>query len=153
MKYILLTKNKKTLVDDQCFEQLNKHNWFCNGGYARRYSSRTDGKRHVIHMHRVITKAPKNLQVDHINGDKLDNRIENLRLCTNSLNMANKPAQKNNTSGFKGVSKHKGTNKWQAVVAVKGKNKYLGIFKTKKQAYSVYKKAAVNSFGVFAYIS
>ena len=78
------------------------------------------------YLHRFVLKAKKGENVDHINGNKLDNRKENLRKCTRSQNFANRKKYTNNTSGYKGVSKH--GNKWQADIQINGKSKYLGIF-------------------------
>lgn len=66
--------------------------------------------------------------VDHVDGDKLNNKIENLRGCSLSENQYNSTTRKDNTSGVKGVSFHKMSDKWQAVIRFKGKQKHLGLF-------------------------
>lgn len=68
------------------------------------------------------------IQVDHINGNKADNSIENLREATHSLNECNKKIQKNNTSGVKGVCWRKDIKKWAVRVAINKKNYRLGYF-------------------------
>ena len=80
------------------------------------------------------------IQIDHINGVKYDNRIENLRLATSSQNSCNTKKYKNNTSNYKGV--HFFQNKWVAVIRVNGKKKYLGRFDTAEFASEAYKAAA-----------
>lgn len=75
-----------------------------------------------------------NDQIDHINGDKADNRIANLREATNSQNGKNYGFNKSNTSGVKGVSWCKNTGRWRAVIKVNHKSKFLGRYDTKEQA-------------------
>lgn len=86
--------------------------------------------------------------IDHINGEKADNRIENLRLATASLNKANEKLRRDNTSGFKGAKPHKG--KWQARIGINGVRRSLGYFDTPEGAHAAYMKAAVKHFGEFA---
>jgi len=66
--------------------------------------------------------------IDHINGDKTDNRICNLREATRSQNLCNVAKTKRNTSGIKNVSFHKESQKWRVVVSVNGKNKSFGLY-------------------------
>ena len=66
------------------------------------------------------------IQVDHVNNNKTDNRIENLRPATNGQNRQNTSIQKNNTSGFKGVYKQK--NKWRVRLMIEGKSKSFGLY-------------------------
>jgi len=79
--------------------------------------------------------------VDHINGDKLDNRWSNLRDVTVSINNKNKPLRFDNKSGFNGVIYHNQTSKWQATIRVDGVTKYLGIFDEKEDAIEARKIA------------
>ncbi len=88
-------------------------------------------------------------QVDHINGDKRDNRIANLREATNAQNAANSPRRKDNTSGFKGVRPARTAGKWWANIYVNGKIKYLGTFDTPEAAHEAYLKAAEIAFKDF----
>lgn len=92
--------------------------------------------------------------VDHINGDRTDNRIENLRLATYSQNSANAKLHTRNTSGLKGASrvfrKGKRTDRWQATITVNNKQTYLGSFGTKEEAHAVYLDAARKHQGEFA---
>jgi HNH endonuclease/AP2 domain len=109
----------------------------------------------VTSLHRVIYEyyhgsIPKGFEIDHINQDKLDNRLENLRLATRSQNSQNKSKQKNNTSGFKGAYWHKENKKWNAAITVNNKLIHLGFFETPELAHETYKQAAIELHGEFA---
>lgn len=86
--------------------------------------------------------------IDHINGKKLDNRIINLREASRSQNQSNRPKQKNNTSGFKGVTRHR--DGWMAKIKLNGKTHYVGTFKTPEEASAAYAAAAKTIHGDFA---
>lgn len=87
--------------------------------------------------------------MDHINGNTLDNRKKNLRLCTNQQNVASQHKLKKNESGFKGISKNK-IGIWRARLRVNYKEIYIGSFHTAKEAAEAYDKAAIKYFGEFA---
>ena len=100
----------------------------------------------IVQVHNLIWiiengSIPKDMVVDHINRIPKDNRISNLRLVNYSGNAQNRAKPKNNTSGHKGVSWHKGHNKWQARIGLNKKSIFLGLFETKAKAVEARKKA------------
>jgi len=110
-----------------------------------------NGKTYKVHrviflMHKGY--LPKTL--DHINGDRSDNRLENLRAVTRSQNQHNRKLNKNNTSGFKGVSWDTRRKTWRAYICLEGKRIYLGLFKTPEEADAVVRKAREELHGSFA---
>jgi len=146
MKKIPLTQGKYAIVDDDMFDYLNQWKWHLSRfGYAVRKPGPEQ-----IYMHRAILKSEKGTSTDHINHDKLDNRRENLRICTTSQNMRNRGKQANNTSGYKGVFWSIPAKKWRAQITVMKKSIHLGLFTTPKEAAKVYNKAAIKHFGEFA---
>ncbi len=150
MKRIQLTRNKYTLVDDEDYEYLNQYKWYAYKGRNTYYAVKTDHKlKKQIRMHRVIMKPPSYLQVDHKDGDGLNNQKENLRICTNQQNAGNSRIRKDNTSGIKGVTWYKRDKKWKAQIKINNKNKHLGYFSDKNKAKRVYIKAAKRHFGEF----
>lgn len=133
MKEIYLTQNKQVMVDDADYDFLNQWKWyFANNGYAMRsiYLGKINGKYKYknIFMHHLIINPFKDLEVDHINRNRLDNRKENLRLVTSSQNKINCIKRKHNTSGYKGVSWEKRCKKWVAYLTFNKIRKHLGYF-------------------------
>jgi hypothetical protein len=90
------------------------------------------------------------MEVDHINGNPLDNRKENLRICTHKQNGKNYSIPNNNTSGYKGVRWHKRDKIWEAFITVECKQRYLGRFKDIKDAVKCYNQNAIILYGEFA---
>lgn len=152
MKKILLNQNKFALVDDEDYEWLNQWKWSVGTKRKTQYAIRKiwrDGKRTTTTMHQVILNTPKEMVSDHINGDGLDNRRDNLRICTQSNNCMNRSQQKG-TSKYKGVSLHSKEGKWKSRIKTKGKIYNLGHYKTEEEAACVYNIAAKIMFGNFA---
>ena len=150
-KEIKLTRGFSTIVDDDDFEWLSKSNWHCNAnGYAVRKASKKFGRQKDIFMHREIIKTPDGMETDHINGNKLDNRKDNLRICTHAENGRNAKMRKDNTSGYKGVYFHKRDKHWVAQIDARKKQIFLGYFNTAQEAASAYDEAAKKMFGEFA---
>lgn len=87
--------------------------------------------------------------IDHINLDRADNRIANLRIATPAENNANSPKRRGTSSPFKGVTWHKQCQKWQAAIKVAGKNRHLGLFSTEMAAHAAYCDAAKDAYGQF----
>jgi hypothetical protein len=150
MAEIPLSKGKVAIVDDDMYDYLSQWKWFYHkNGYALR-SYRKDGNYKKERMHRAVINAPAGYDVDHINGNKLDNRKSNLRTATRSQNNYNKSAQSNSTSGFKGVSWSKQKNKWRARIHVDKKEINLGFFEYKVDAVFAYNEAAMKHHQKFA---
>ena len=152
MQAIPLTQNEFAIIDDKDYPLVSQYKWcyhkFNNKGYAVRGELITKGKIKTIYMHRFITAAPDNMEVDHRNGYTLDNRRQNLRLVTHGQNQYNRKKTKNNTSGYKGVYKH--GNKWVSAISVNGKRKRLGTFDDPIQAAKAYDLACQKYHGAYA---
>ena len=155
MKEIFITKGKIAIVDDDDFEYLNQWKWYCRAhDYAVRdmrviNDSRLSKTNYVL-MHREVIYAPAGYEVDHVNHNTLDNRKENLRLCTHSQNAKNTKMPKNNTSGYKGVNWKKERNKWYAYITVEQTRLFLGYYNNVIEAAHAYDYAASIYFGEFA---
>ena len=156
---IPLTQGQVALIDDEDYELVSRYKWCAHWNkHTKSYYAETNLKKEgggyaTIIMHRIIMNAKKGKQVDHINHDTLDNRKENLRLCTNSENSQNQGKRINNTSGFKGVHWHKRDKRWCADIRVNGKRIHLGLFLTPEEAYEAYCKAALELHGEFSNVS
>jgi len=133
------------LVDDDDYEEISKNYWFLScSGYAVR-----KGKEKLLYIHRAILNAKDGQICDHINRDRLDNRKENLRICTRAENARNRGLGSTNTSGFVGVSLFK--NKWMTRICVDNSSVFLGYFDNKEDAARAYNEAALKYHGEFAY--
>jgi hypothetical protein len=147
MKLIPLTQGRLAEVDDEEYDALSKFKWyFMQVGYAARTDRST---KKLVYMHREIVGAENGRQVDHISGDKLDNRRSNLRIATNQENHFNMGLRRDNTSGAKGVCWHKKARKWMARVHINGKDIHLGLFADKNEAITVRRSAAQKYQGEF----
>ena len=133
MKKIKLTQGKFALVDDEDFEKLNKYKWYSTKPTSLYYAITFINKRN-IRMHRFILNPKREEEIDHIDGNGLNNQKINLRICTHSQNMTNHKIRRDNTSGVSGIYWNKCAKKWQAYIGFKNKIIYLGIFKTLKDA-------------------
>lgn len=126
---------------------------FTNGpsgqDYVRAIDRSTKPPRQVK-LHRLIMNAPEGMHVDHINGDPLDNRRENLRIATPQQNQANSRKRAAATSHYKGVSWHKKSKQWRATINFNRKQEHLGFFKDQDLAAAAYDARARQLFGEFA---
>lgn len=160
-KIIPLTKGVFAVVDEEDYERLTgftpqittrndtpkTYRWYFsnNGGAYATYGGRIN-KTHVA-MHRLIMNAPDHLEVDHINGNRLDNRKENLRLATRSENQRNTQKSKRGiTSKYKGVCYDKKQGQYKAEI----NGKFLGYYNSELVAATAYDKAANEMYGKFA---
>ena len=151
MKTISLTQGKVTTVDDEDYEQLNKHKWHYCDGYAMRRSPMIGGVQgDMILMHREILKTPKGLFTDHVDENRLNNQKHNLRTATKSQNGFNRGKNKNNTSRFKGVCFNSQNNNFRARIQAQGVRLELGSFPTATKAATAYADKSAELHGEFA---
>lgn len=137
------------LVDVEDFERVSALHWYKDdAGYART-NIWTEGKKPRMHRF-ILGETDRKTHIDHINGDKLDNRKENLRVCSASDNAKNRGKQRNNSSGYKGVIFDKARSKWRAEICFNGNRKYLGRFDSVEEAAIAYQDAAKMYHGDFA---
>jgi hypothetical protein len=140
----------RSKVDDDDYEVYGHLAWSLDSkGYAKHLFGEYPNYK-MKKLHRLIMNAPDNMQVDHINGDKLDNRKCNLRLCNNSQNQMNRGKQKNNTSGYIGVTWRSDLRKWRAQLFINKKHIQLGYFDNPVDAALAYNSGAIQYHGEFA---
>ena len=162
MKTIKLTQGQETVVDD---DFVVEHRYYAYRDYSIKsrvvyYAERkvtVDGKKkHQGLAHDVLGIKQWELngkQVDHINGNRLDNRRENLRIVTNQQNQMNKQSRVNTSSIYKGVAWYKPTKKWCSRIGINGILYHLGLYDTQEQAAFMYNKIAHEFFGEYAQLN
>lgn len=146
------------VIDEEDIAAISKYRWSATDGggqypYVTRSASRKGIRKH-IKLHRVLINAPAGLEVDHINGNSLDNRKVNLRICShaqNLMNIHNKSMR--GVSGYKGVARVTRSAKWRAYIKPNNKQKHLGIFSTPEAAARAYNVAAREYFGEYAQLN
>jgi hypothetical protein len=153
-KSIPLSQDKYTIVDTEDYDWLMQWKWYFGGKqYAVRmqYCGMLNGKSKLkmICMHRLILDTPSGMFTDHVNGNRLDNRRSNLRICTRQQNAYNQMTSKG-SSIYKGVTWNKNAEKWQAQIRYANTNYYLGCFTDEVKAACAYNDAAVRLHRSFA---
>jgi hypothetical protein len=150
----LSNSDQVALVDDEDHPFVSQYRWWLsNNGYAVRTKPRSEpGRRGVILMHRELLGVEPHQIADHINGNRLDNRRENLRRATDAENKLNtgKPSHRPMTSRYKGVVYVPRVRRWRAVIKANRKQRHLGYFKEEREAALAYNAAARELFGEFA---
>ena len=135
------------IIDRSNYSKVKNYKWNTNKNNTVTSGA---GKDQKTLYHLIMGKPEKGYDIDHRNGDTLDNRKTNLRLCTHEENTCNSLMRSLNTSGFKGVSFRKDKNCYRGYIQHKGKLFHLGSYKTAKEAALVYDEAAIKYFGDFA---
>jgi HNH endonuclease/AP2 domain len=147
---IALTQGKVAIVDDELYDKLVIYNWFACQYYGTFYAKATvNGKK--IYMHRLLMPGAK--EIDHINGNGLDNRLENLRSCTRQQNSMNRSGIDGTSSQYKGVSWDNWSKKWKAYVHYNGKQINLGRFVDEIEAAKAHDTKAIELYGEFAWLN
>lgn len=158
---IPLTQGMVAIVDDEDFDLLLQWKWHAlklvrPSGRVDWYAVRgkwRNGKRHQVMMHRLIMEVPVGLEVDHCDGDGLNNRRENLRICTHKQNMGNRGPVAGCSSRFRGVSWSKWHARWQARIRSDGKLRVIGYFDSEEDAAHAFNLAATEEWGDFAQLN
>lgn len=141
------SKGEEFYFDLEDYDKIKDYCWCVDKyGYVRGNVYKTK-----IKLHRLITDCHKDMVVDHINHNKLDNRKNNLRICDQHRNNMNRSLLPSNTSGVTGVTFDKSKNKWSAQIGYKGKNIYLGRFDFFEDAVKARKEAEEKYFGEYSY--
>lgn len=136
-------------IDRKHAEEVGKHNWSRGGGYVHAYDAE---HRTAIYLHRLIAQEEgwETPQVDHIDGDRLNNCVENLRPATNAQNGRNRGPTLRNHSGFKGVSWDRKAERWQVHIRRDGKTIFLGNFDSAEEGARAYDDAASDLHAEYA---
>jgi hypothetical protein len=149
---IPLSKGYFAVIDADDADLVNQYKWYAEtprsrNVYAARNFRVAEGRSGIQYLHSFISGYP---MADHINGNGLDNRRENLRDATPSQNCYNAPIRRDSSSGFKGVSPCKQTGRWQVRISANGRNRRIGRYRTAEEAARAYDEAARNLHGLFA---
>jgi hypothetical protein len=132
------------LYDQEDAELVTAHRWHIKRCRRTSYVARStteNGKRRCIYLHREIMRPPDGMEIDHINGDGLDNRRPNLRVVSHAVNLANN-RQAAGRSGYRGVWKAHNSTRWAAVIKRNGKRHVLGTFDSPELAHAAWLSAA-----------
>lgn len=155
MKTITLTQGKEAWVDDEDYELVSQYNWhyFKCKLHAHGYAVTSIGSsehRINVYMHVLIMNPPQGYVVIHLSDNKCNNQKSNLKICTKNQKQYNRRKHKRKSSKYKGVSFHKHSGKWQAVITINGQMKSLGYFSSEELAAQAYDLVAQECFGEFA---
>jgi len=156
LKFLIISKkygNKEVVIDSEDWNKINYFKWHVNySPHIKNFYCITNKKdKKHLKLHRLILDiVDSKIIIDHINHNTLDNQKKNLRICTPAENSKNMKMPKNNISGYKGVSWHKASNKWQSHIRINNIEIYLGLYNNKLQAAKAYNKAAIKYSGEFA---
>jgi hypothetical protein len=142
---IELSRGGVALVDEEDCGLVKGYRWHATNGYARANYQGTS-----VLMHRLIMRAQTGQMIDHVNGQRADNRRCNLRFCTRAENTRNRKRPVNNSSGFSGVHREAYSGLWRARIQFNNKKINLGNFETPELAHAAYMRAAKEYFGAFA---
>lgn len=146
---IELSNGMKTLVDEDMFPFLKRFKWNYSGGYALTRFRIAENKSYSVAMQRLLMKMSSK-HVDHINGNKLDNRVSNLRFASRSQNMIN--FHRLNKTGFRGVYRNTDIS-WSSRITVNSQRITIGTFDSPKKAAEAYDLAALKHHGEFAVLN
>jgi len=151
-KYIPLTQGKFAIIDADDYERLARYKWYCHRSRNKFYAYRNKNRK-AISMHREVLRAPKDLLIDHVDGNSLNNRKNNLRLCTYAQNAHNRQPKSASRSKYKGLSWHRRNKKWEVSIIKSARKIFVGSFDNETEAAVAYDRKAEQLFGEFAYLN
>lgn len=154
-----LTRGDVAVIDDADVDVVGRYNWHTHISLGKKYAAaKVDGAR--VFMHRLLLGCERDEEVDHADGDGLNNTRANIRICTRRQNQQNRGKFKNNRSGYCGVYQEKYQHSrgkrvlrakpWRAEISANGKKHYIGYFSTPEEAAIAYDQAAANLHGLYA---
>lgn len=157
MKIIPLSQNQVAIIDDEDFELVSRHKWCAHwkrnisNFYAATSIRKPDGKRAILYLHQLLMETPSGMETDHILSQAtLDNRRDNLRICSHSQNQLNTAFSTAPDTIRTGVHWRKDCKKWQSRISVEGKRIHLGYFDAREDALSACRSASIRIHGDFA---
>lgn len=148
------SKGEQFLFDKEDYIIISQYGWSTNKGHLEAKRRDSQGKMRRIALHRLVVNCPDGLEVDHINGNPLDNRKENLRICTHAENTKNhQRLYKNNTSGYVGVYFSNVYNNWYVTISINNKTKRIGSYATKEEAIEAREAAELKYYREYSHLN
>ena len=151
LTYLLLSDGSVAVCDGCFYDKVKNHKWSIGDGYAYFTENKTTPRK-TIKLHNFLLEynPSNNIIIDHINGNKLDNRLINLRFVSYKENVRNSKSKKNSTSVYKGVSFDSTRNKWIASIQYNGKTHHIGRFDDEEECAKAYDKECIKIYGKYA---
>lgn len=148
-KEIPLTQGKIALIDDEDYERIIQYHWYADKHGYTYYARRSFNNKHD-YLHRFIMNAKPGEQIDHLDGNGLNDQKYNLRIVNNSQNHMNSKKHLDGLNKYKGISWNKRKKKWVATICLNYKHIHLGFFINELDAARAYDEAAKKYHGEYA---
>lgn len=139
-------------IDEEDFDKIKKYRWRLLSNNCISAWNENFTKEFLVHR-LIMNVSDGKIKIDHIDGNRYNNKKSNLRLCSNAENNRNTSKRITNKSGYKGVSWEKRFSRWRATITFEGKQIHLGTYKDITEAAIAYDKKAKELFGEFAWLN
>ncbi len=147
-KIIKLSRGLETIVSDEDYDYLSKTKWYASSAGGTFYAAKKGQK--IVYMHRIITGATMCQEVDHVDGNSLNNRRENLRIAEHRQNLQNQKPQTGKSSRYKGVYKDRRKKTWTVQIKDRGQMRTINGIEREEIAAYIYDLLALDRFKIFA---